>query len=55
MKKPCPHALMPPKPPHAPPYPPICLQISNIRNMRANMEPKYGHISKPRPFPKVRI
>ena len=33
----------------------IYLQISNIRNMRANMKPKKGHVSGPMPFAKVRI
>ena len=41
-----------------PPYTflnPIYFQISNIRNMRANMRPKNGHISSPKLFPKVSI
>ena len=38
-----------------PPYTSICLLISNIRNMRANMRATNCHISIPRPFPKVRI
>ena len=41
--------------PHIPPYTPIYFQISNIRNMRANMRAKNGHIAGPRPFPKKRI
>ena len=36
-------------------YSNICVQISNIRNMRSNMRSKNVHISSPRPFPKVRI
>ena len=33
----------------------IYLQISNIRNMRANMKPKNDNFSGPKPFPKGRI
>ena len=40
---------------HVLPYSPTYLQISNVRNMRANMSPKNDHISSPRPFPRVRI
>ena len=40
---------------HIPAYTSIYLQIFNIRNMTAHMRPKNGHISCPRPFPKVRI
>ena len=38
-----------------PPCTLIYLQLSNIRNMTANMRPQKGHITGPRSFPKVRI
>ena len=37
------------------PYTPTYLRMSNIKNVRANMRPKNGHISGPSAFPKVRI
>ena len=40
---------------HIPSYTFIYLQISRIRNTKANMRPKNGHISRPKKFPKVRI
>ena len=41
--------------PYIPSYAFICFQISNIRNLKANMRPKYDHISSPKSFPKVKI